>query len=224
MDWDQAVETVFGDRAGLVRRIFATESRARLDVVVVFTGYGYKLADHAVSLVGANAGIPIYILGPDSNPWKDNPGANADNYREHIGATYDQESIPLDQVVAVPGPETRFTHGQARTLAKNIVEENRSERRPWHQLALVTAAYHQPRAYMTALKALLNYRLDAKVKFLAMPVALEGSDWAAPDPHLKHHASWLLSMTAEREKIGRYQKKGDVADWPGLERYLVWHF
>ena len=217
MNQDDAIGAVFADKEDQVRRVFATGSEEVRDVIVVFTGYGHALADHAVRLVEASPTAHIYILGPDSNPWKSDPKANAESYREYIGANYDEVRIPLGRIFAEPGLETKYTSGQARTLVKTL-----TRRLDWRRVALVTAAYHQPRAYMTVVKALLNYRLAKQVRILATPLGRE--DWSVPDSELKDNASWVSSMTTECDKIKDYQKKGDVACWKDLDAYLRPHF
>lgn len=221
MEMVEAVGRAFeAQQAGsdLVKRLLSSEIKPSPEklVIVVFTGYGLPLADFARDVSEGLSNAPIYVLGPDnlcaSDP--DKKTWDAVTYRTHI-LRLDAEKQIKRLVVADASQETQYTPGQA-TVAARLIEEQGFE-----TALLVTAAYHQPRAYMTLLKSLIKRGIEDRVRLLPQPYGPPSADWDAEDPDLKDKKSWARAFGEdELPRIIGYQEKGDVASWKELAECL----
>ena len=216
----EAVDRAFeAQQAGsnLVKRLLSLKIRrdSQRPVIVVFTGYGLALADFARQ-VSEELDAPIYVVGPDSlcafdpreRTW------DAVTYRRHI-RTLDARNGIQRIVLADASLETQYTSGQATVAARWIEEQE------YKTVLLVTAAYHQPRAYMTLLKSLIKRGIDKDVQLLPRPYDAPSGNWGAKDDQLKDQKSWARAFSEdELPKIIGYQQKADVASWDELATYL----
>ena len=216
---EEAIGQAFGGstaEANLVSRLLTRATRVdpspSESVIVLFTGYGKRLAETTQELWSRGPFKRIWIFGPDSCPWKKDPNADAVKYRGWLIAS----GIEEDRIDADASPETSTTAGQAKVAARRVEEVG-----DVRDLALVTAAYHQPRAYMTLLKALQDRHLNEQINIYPRPLMPEGDDWESTDMKLLLEISWAAALrTDEALKIFKYQKKGDVVSWPTLRKHL----
>ncbi|MDO8655433.1 MAG: ElyC/SanA/YdcF family protein [bacterium] len=110
-----------------------------------------------------------------------------------------------------PWVETGGFANNSLDQAKFVLELLRANPEVTH-LILSTAAYHLPRCVLTCIKQMIEQ--DKRVAIYTAP---SGDDISQGN---------LLPGTPEIEeeilKILRYQRKGDVATWDELQRYLAW--
>lgn len=202
-----------------------------IDAIIVFTGYGLELCDQAAKLYKQQAKkIPIHIFGPDSlnqNPFSNNTldeKLNAEKYKEEVLKLLKSNDVAPNVCAYSQKSETQFTHKQAEKAAK-IADEQK-----WQNLALITASYHQPRAYMTFLQAMNPKGLDIIIpKIIPFPYD-QPRNWKESDCRMwqKRILTWTdaLEGCGEKQKIAEYQKKKPphVCSWPTLNKYLSHHF
>ena len=226
MKAEEAIRAGFAEvnrGADLVARLMAPSELpgdSRGVVVVIFTGYGYRLVEHARGLAsGALAAAPLLIVGPDNlcAAKKEEQRLDAVSYASHLSAKDAEDGIER-KVIADAAAETQYTPGQARVTARRIEEAG------WSTVLLVTAAYHQPRAFLTLLKALIKRGLDERVRVFPAPYLLPDERWDKADEDLKKHKTWEAAFKEdELPKIIAYQQKEDVASWNELEAYIARH-
>ena len=224
MEMDRAVDLAFEAQqvgSGLVRRLLSPSEEIKPGpgkrLIVVFTGYGLEVAEHARNVRKELLSAPIYVFGPDnlSAAAEAHRAWDAVTYQSYIRRKDQEENIAPPPVVADASKDTQFTPGQAAVAARVIEQEL------FKTALLVTAAYHQPRAYMTLLRALTKRGIDKCVKLFPRPYRLPGDDWAAKDRALKDEKPWARAFAEEElPKILAYQQKGDVSSWKELEECL----
>ena len=222
MEMDEAVGRAFQElQAGsdLIKQLLMldiTPSHEKL-VIVVFTGYGLPLADYARKVNQAHSNAPIIVLGPDSLRTRDKDKRHLDavSYRTSILKEDEKTKLSIE-VDADTSKDTQPTLGQA-TVAARLLEEKRSD-----TALLVTAAYHQPRAYMTLLRSLIKRGIQKRVRLIPKPYCYS-SDWGANDLDLKDEKPWFEEFRQEElPRIIGYQRQRDVASWKELKEYLNW--
>lgn len=103
---------------------------------------------------------------------------------------------------------SQHTRGQAEEVMK-IVKE-----RQWKSIILVASAFHQPRAFLTFLKAMKEQNLMIKV-FNAPAL----HSWFTPS---SVQSTRMELLQKEIEKIEEYQKKGHVATLQEAFEYQKW--
>jgi hypothetical protein len=220
MNLEEAVRRAFEAQqvgSDLVKRLLSLAIKPNSEklMIVVFTGYGLPLADFARDVSNEFSKAPILVLGPDSKAAARQCDQTKDavSYRTHIHSL--DEGIQIRrEVVTDASQDTQNTPGQATVAARRFEEEG------VETALLVTAAYHQPRAYMTLLKSLIKRGIEDRVRLFPKPYCLS-RDWDAKDPDLKDKKSWASAFGEdELPRIIEYQRKGDVALWQELERYL----
>jgi len=219
MQMEDAVRQAFDaqQKGDLVKRLLSLPigPNPQQPVIVVFTGYDLDLAASARDVSISLSNAPIFVLGPDNLCAADEAKRNLDavTYRTHI-MKLDEESNLKRRVEADASKDTQFTIGQATVASRWIEEEG------FKTVVLVTAAYHQPRAYMTLLKSLIKRRIQDRVRLVPNPFCVS-RDWNDVDPILKGNKSWASAFEKdELPKIIGYQEKRDVASWKELEEYL----
>jgi hypothetical protein len=204
----------------LVKRLLSWGIKPSLKnpVIVVFTGYGLALANFAREVSKSFSNAPIYVVGPDNlcafDPKKRT--WDAVTYCLHI-RRLDAEKGIKREVLANASLDTRYTSGQSTVAARWIDEQG------FKTALLVTAAYHQPRAYMTLLKSLIKRGIEERVQLLPSPYPVPSAnwDWDAEDLDLKDKKPWARAFAEdELPKIIGYQQKGDVASWYELKECL----
>ena len=218
----EAVEQAFAAQQSggdLVKRLLSVKANPSPDglVIVIFTGYGLlQLANHARDVGKKLANPPIYIVGPDNLCTAQVAEQNWDavTYATYVRSE-DKKGEIKREVIADAFKETQYTSGQATVTARWI------EERGFRTAILVTAAYHQPRAYMTLLKSLLKRGIDDRVQLIPRPYRLNGDRWNEADQDLKEQKPWASAfLEDELPRIIEYQRKGDVASWEELGSYL----
>lgn len=211
-----------------VKRLLSKSASPQAEVrtVVVFTGYGFPLADHARDLSAKHGQAAIYIVGPDNNcAFEENDRQlDAVCYERHIREQDWADGSPDRAVVSDASKATSTTKGQATVTAQWLEQRRLEDQRKAgdvEELLLVTAAYHQPRAYMTLLKALIKRGLADRFRLLPSPYRLEGDTWDSNDPALRDKKTWEAAFVEdELPRILEYQRKGDVAQWKELKEHL----
>ena len=173
-------------------------------------------SDSACEASAKLSNAPIHVFGPD------NLSAFESRKRTWDAVTYSVHIRRLDaekgierRVLADASLDTQYTSGQATVAARCIDEQG------FQTALLVTAAYHQPRAYMTLLKSLIKRGIEKRVRLLPKPYNLPSADWDAEDPELKGKKPWTRAFGEdELPRIIGYQQKGDVASWDELAKCL----
>jgi hypothetical protein len=219
MNMDEAVRRAFETLAAsdLVTRLLLWDTTLNPEkpMIVVFTGYGLALSDFAREVSDELANAPIFVLGPNNLGAADPAKRTQDavTYRTRI-LSRDEEAKRVRRVLADASNDTQSTLGQA-TVAARLIEEEGVE-----TALLVTAAYHQPRAYMTLLKSLIKRGIEGHVRLVPKAFGLS-RDWDAEDSDLKDRKSWASAFgDDELPRIIEYQRKGDVASWKELQACL----
>lgn len=204
MNFHQVLPVVFSDSLECaLAECVLEQTPERADVILLWTGYGTRLCDRAAKLWRDGLAPRIDIFGCNSYSWKQNPGADAECYAHYLAA----EDVPKSIVYADAENDGLGTKSQALKSVARMKENG------WKSALLVTAGYHQVRAYMTLLKELQG---DARV----VPAPHMVDDWVRKDKVLQD--SWVGALGRdELPRLRKYQESQDVASWDELGSYLA---
>ncbi len=179
--------------------IVSNELVKKSDAIVCLEGDNHLRTKKAWELLKSEMASIIVVSGGLKGSLGSIPALEMADYLKKKG-------VPDDNIIVESA--SKNTYGQAQNVIK-IVKE-----RKWKKIILVASAFHQPRAFLTFLKAVRDYKVEIKI-------------FNAPAKHLWFEEkelglSRLELLSGEFKKIKEYQKKGHVVSIKEALEYQKW--
>jgi hypothetical protein len=167
---------------------------SRADTIVCLAGDdGDARAGASVELFKSGMAPGILVTGGRDNP-------------PHVGALL-TTSLIYGKGIAHERVITDATASNTREQAVNTVAL--AQEKGWKRLILVASSWHQPRAYLTFLRALQEAKADETICIVPPPFPISGG------------ARFGERLALECEKIDRYGDTGDCASYADGLAYLA---
>ena len=183
--------------------ILANGPLRRADAAVLMTGDGDARVPTAIELFRQQAAPVLVVTGGfHEPPYALSAGMLA-------GKIYGAGISPERVVVESAAKNTR-------EQAVNVVAMAR--KRGWKSLLLVASPYHQYRAFLSFVQALIDAKLDERIRLTAVPCG-DLKWFACPDGEKRTRVALLED---EFKKITDYQAKGHVASFTDGLKYLAY--
>jgi hypothetical protein len=169
------------------------------DVIVCLEGDGYSRAEESATLLRQKWAKRIVVSGAENNPPFSIPARDLAKFLLKKGIS--PQRIILEE-------KSTNTREQALEVMKLVREKN------WQRIILVASHFHQPRAYLTFLKAMSE--LNLKIRIFNAPA--RNVPWFGKTPV----GPRIKLMQDDFEKIGTYRKRGHVATIEEAIQYQRW--
>ena len=176
------------EREKLLFLIF-NEPLTKADVIVLLEGDGYARLPHAIRLYQEGWASKIMVSGD-----ADNEAYGSFPAHKLVVKLYKMGIAPADIIIEENSQSTK-------EQAINIIEL--AKKSDWKKIILIASHYHQPRAFLTFLKAMR----DAEVKLHIINAPARELSWFERNPWGRR----FDLLDAEMEKIERY--KDDLASF-----------
>lgn len=152
--------------------------------------------------------IPIAIAGWDHDRFG-YPGCHA--YRQHL----EYAGVRPESIVAIPPVD--LEEGNTRTEALAFAKYAREV--GWQSVAVIAPTVHQPRAFLTLLKAVLEADLKIRLYNVIAP-----QPWSAIVTHSQGTTKGPMDelLEGEMKRIRAYNQNGHVALGEEVLQYLRW--
>ena len=170
------------------------------DAIVCLEGDGFERLEKAIALFKKGMGKKIVISGGLKNPPFSVPA-------KILAKVLIKKGIASKKIILEEKSQNTYEQGlEVMKIAK---------KKKWKRIILVASHFHQPRAYLTFLRAMKD--LGIKIAVFNAP--------ARELPWFKKTASGsnrLQLLAEEIRKIERYQKKGHLVSYKEVVEYQKW--
>ena len=170
------------------------------EAIVCLTGDGLARVPRTAELFKDKLGKWIIVSGGYDNPPFSLPAKKLK--KELIKQGVSPKKIILEQ-------DSQNTREQAKNVMEIV------KKRKWKKIILVASHFHQPRAFMTFLKAMK----DARMKIFIFNAPAKELSWFN---ELPSGFSRFQLLGKELKKVNQYQKKGHLADLKEVIDYQKW--
>lgn len=175
------------------------EPLKKADAIILLTGDGFFRIKKAIELYKQRWASIIVISG----------GVSDLSYGSYPAIEFGQKlieaGVPKSKIIL--DNTSQNTREQAMNMMKLVRKKN------WQRIILVASNYHQYRAYMTFLKAMLEASL--KIEIINAPAILF---WFKKEPWGRR----IDLLEKEFEKIYYYTKNGHIATYDEVINYQLW--
>ncbi len=179
--------------------LVSNEMLKKSDAIVCLEGDNNLRTERALELFKSEMAPIIVVSGGLEDSLGSIPALEMADYLK-------KKDVPDDNIIIESA--SKNTYDQAQNVIK-IVKE-----RKWKRIILVASAFHQPRAFLTFLRAAKSYKL--KIEIFNAP---------AKHPWFEKKnlgLSRLKLLSREFEKIKEYQKKGHLSSIKKAIEYQKW--
>lgn len=170
------------------------------DAVVCLEGDGLSRIGETANLFKKKLAKKVIISGGYSNPPFSLPS-------KYIAKHLIKKSVPRKNIILEENSQNTYEQGLE---VMKIIKKNK-----WNIIILVASPFHQPRAYLTFLKAMKNSNL--KIQIFNSPA--RDLSWFNKTSIKK---SRLQLLEEEFKKIKEYNKKGHIATIKQAIKYQQW--